>query len=219
MAQRPSLDRAPLPDEELQLRKRARRRLVGAAALVVLMVVFLPMVLDGQPRIRPQDVSVQIPPVPMEHTAPSILPGQVVPAAPPPSAAVVPSAPPPGLSAGMGPAPAPLDPAAPAAAVPAPKPPPAGPAAAADNAPGAHRGFVIPVGAFSNAQTAHRLRDHLRASKLPSYVETVKTAAGERTRVRVGPFATQEEANAVVARLDRLNLVSAHGLKVVPASP
>jgi DedD protein len=47
--------------EELQLRKRARRRLIGAIALVTIVAVFLPMALDHEPRPLNQDISIQIP--------------------------------------------------------------------------------------------------------------------------------------------------------------
>jgi DedD protein len=57
-------------DEEIQLRKRARRRLVGAIALVLLAVVFLPMVLDSEPRQRPQEVNIQIPSIPPQAPMP-----------------------------------------------------------------------------------------------------------------------------------------------------
>lgn len=50
-----------ISDEELQLRKRARRRLVGAIALVTVVAVFLPMVLDHEPKPVSQDVSIKIP--------------------------------------------------------------------------------------------------------------------------------------------------------------
>ena len=50
-----------ISDEELQLRKRARRRLVGAIALVTVIAVFLPMVLDHEPKPVSQDVSIKIP--------------------------------------------------------------------------------------------------------------------------------------------------------------
>jgi DedD protein len=50
-----------ISEEELQLRKRARRRLVGAIALVTIIAVFLPMVLDHEPRPVSQDVSIKIP--------------------------------------------------------------------------------------------------------------------------------------------------------------
>jgi len=47
--------------EELQLKKRARRRLIGAIALVTIVAVFLPMVLDHEPRPVVQDINIQIP--------------------------------------------------------------------------------------------------------------------------------------------------------------
>jgi DedD protein len=42
-------------DQELALKKRARRRLVGAIALVLLMVIVLPMVLQDRTALAPQD--------------------------------------------------------------------------------------------------------------------------------------------------------------------
>lgn len=48
-------------DEEIKLRKRARRRLIGAIALTTLVVVALPMILDDEPRPVGDDIEVQIP--------------------------------------------------------------------------------------------------------------------------------------------------------------
>jgi DedD protein len=50
-----------ISDEQLQLRKRARRRLIGAIALVSVTAVVLPMFLDSEPRPLSQDVNIQIP--------------------------------------------------------------------------------------------------------------------------------------------------------------
>jgi DedD protein len=50
-----------ISEEELQLRKRARRRLVGAIALVTIIAVILPMVLEHEPKTVSQDVSIKIP--------------------------------------------------------------------------------------------------------------------------------------------------------------
>lgn len=51
-----------LNDQELQFKKRARRRLVGAIALVLLMVTILPMVLDDRAAKAPQqEISISIP--------------------------------------------------------------------------------------------------------------------------------------------------------------
>ena len=50
-----------ISEEELQLRKRARRRLIGAIAVVTIVAVFLPMVLDHEPKPVSQDISIRIP--------------------------------------------------------------------------------------------------------------------------------------------------------------
>lgn len=52
----------PISEEELQLKKRARRRLVGAIALVAAVAAVLPMVLDSEPKPTSREVSIQIPP-------------------------------------------------------------------------------------------------------------------------------------------------------------
>lgn len=51
-----------LTDQEQQFRKRARRRLIGAVALVLLMVTVLPMLLDDRSEQAPHpDVAISIP--------------------------------------------------------------------------------------------------------------------------------------------------------------
>jgi DedD protein len=49
------------PDPQLQLKKRARRRLVGAVAFAGLAAVVLPMVMDEEPKRPIQDVQIRIP--------------------------------------------------------------------------------------------------------------------------------------------------------------
>jgi DedD protein len=51
----------PVSDEELELKKRARRRLVGAVVLVLAVAVILPMVLDPEPKPVSQNVDIRIP--------------------------------------------------------------------------------------------------------------------------------------------------------------
>lgn len=51
----------PEADAQLPLKKRARRRLVGAIALSVLAAVVLPMVMDPAPQAPVQDVQIRIP--------------------------------------------------------------------------------------------------------------------------------------------------------------
>ena len=52
----------PISDEELQLKRRARRRLIGAIVLVAAIVVALPMVLDTEPRPIDGEIDIKIPP-------------------------------------------------------------------------------------------------------------------------------------------------------------
>jgi len=94
-------------DEEIRLRKRARRRLIGAIALTTVVVVVLPMVLDSEPRPAGDDISVQIPSpdsgpyAPKSPVEPSSRPGAT---ALPAGKADGPGAPGPSTSAGPAPA-------------------------------------------------------------------------------------------------------------------
>jgi len=65
-------------DEEIKLRKRARRRLIGAIALTTLVVVMLPMILDSEPRPIGDDVAVQIPSPNAGPYAPKAAPAESV---------------------------------------------------------------------------------------------------------------------------------------------
>lgn len=57
-------------DDQLDLKKRARRRLVGAAAFATLAVVFLPMVMDETPPPAGHEVQIKIPGQEPTGTAP-----------------------------------------------------------------------------------------------------------------------------------------------------
>ena len=46
--------------DELELKKRARRRLVGAVVLVLLVVTLVPLILDNEPRKISDDVEINI---------------------------------------------------------------------------------------------------------------------------------------------------------------
>lgn len=48
-------------DSQIDLKKRARRRLVGSAALALAAAIVLPMVMDHEPRLPSQDVQIRIP--------------------------------------------------------------------------------------------------------------------------------------------------------------
>ena len=107
-----------ISDEELQLRKRARRRLIGAIALVILAVLLLPMLLDQEPRPVTQNISVTIP---SQSSGPFV--SKIVPVTPAGKAEGKAKAAPPPVAAAE-PPPAPPAPAASPEAQPKPEPVP-----------------------------------------------------------------------------------------------
>jgi DedD protein len=208
----------------LQLKKRARRRLVGAAALALFAVIVLPMVMDREPRPLSQDIQVRIPSQDSTGFASKLLPGK-------PAATPMPA-----------PEPKPVDqkaetqakpeaaPAAPTAvpvpAKPAEKPPvqdkkpeaaekPAphvtkpeaaeksAPKTAADAKPASDGGgqWVIQLGAYKEAGKVKNLMSKLKGINVPAYTERIETPQGALTRVRAGPFASQEAAEKARGRL------------------
>lgn len=63
-----------MTDEEFQLRRRARHRLIGAVTLVTGLVVFLPMVLDNEPKPVADDIAISIPSQDAKPVKPSVAP-------------------------------------------------------------------------------------------------------------------------------------------------
>lgn len=61
--------------------------------------------------------------------------------------------------------------------------------------------FVVQVGAFTDAAALKDARQRVEKLGLKTYTQVVETDAGKRTRVRVGPFATREEADHAAAKL------------------
>jgi DedD protein len=177
-----------ISDEELQLKKRARRRLVGAIALVLVVVVFLPMFLDSEPKPLNQDIAITIPPItgPASSSRPvTVAPAVVAPAKPE-------TAPP------VRPVPVPETP--PKAETVKPEPKPAQQVAASQD-------YVVQLGAFSNAANARALQRKLQENKFKAYTEVIKNSGGERTRVRVGPYESREAAEKARLRMRSLKLV------------
>ncbi len=215
--------KATISDEELQLKKRARRRLVGAIALILLIVVFLPMILDSEPKPLNQDIAITIPPIPKPQSTPQT-PTPATGAAPTPvkpRVAGMPEATPavlPGPTSvveaktaspkGETPKPEVKAEAKPEAKlVPRPvqkhevKPAQPSHAAASDES------FVVQLGAFSNAANARALQKKLQDNKFKAYTELVRNSGGDRTRVRVGPYATRDAAEKARDRLKSMKLI------------
>ena len=182
------------------LRRRGRRRLVGAIALVLLAVIVLPMVFDSEPRQGAPAVSVRIPSEDDAGFSPKPTPTvPVTPVAPKPAPAPSSEAPKPASAPN-------------AEAKPDEKPAPQAAARTTDaerqRAEAAIGGeqFVVPVAALANAEKVKELVARLTEAKLPYYTEPVATAQGSVTRVRVGPFADRAAAEKAMERLKSLGL-------------
>jgi DedD protein len=168
------------------LKRRGRRRLVGAVALVLLAVIVLPMVFDPEPRRTPPPVSVRIPGEDDSTFTPK-LPAR--PAAAPTAeekkepAKVEEKAAPPVVA----------------------KKPEAkktkDPERQRAEAALANAEYMVPVGAFANVDP---VLAKLSAAKIPYYTQPVATANGTVTRVRAGPFASQAEAEKAAQALKGL---------------
>ena len=207
------------PDADLQLKKRARRRLVGAIALALFAVIVLPMVMDREPRPLSQDIQVRIPSQDSTGLASKVLPGKPAATpmpAPEPKPAVEPKAEP-QTKAEPAPAASPIVPVAPAmpavikpapAVAPVPAAKPAAPAkkpeaaekpaaktvAEAKSTADGSGQWVVQLGAYKEAGNVKLLLSKLKGVGVPAYTEKLDSPQGPRTRVRAGPFASQEAA-------------------------
>ncbi len=216
------------PDSDNQLKKRARRRLVGASALALLAVIVLPMVMDHEPRPPVQDIQVRIPNQDTTGIAAKI-PGKPVATPLPPveqkTEAKVESKPdakpeakpepkteakaPVALPASAAPVVAlPTPVAAPAATTPAAKPPVVEkkterPAAEASGQ------WVVQLGAYKDAANVKLLLAKLKGMGVPAYTEHFDSPQGPRTRVRAGPFPSREAAEK--ARVGKIKKVGVDG--------
>ena len=61
--------------------------------------------------------------------------------------------------------------------------------------------YLLQVGAFSSDKGATDQADRVKAAGLRAFTEKVKTVDGERIRVRVGPFASRDEAEQARGQL------------------
>jgi len=184
---------SPPISEASEIRRRGRQRLIGAIALVAILVVFVPMVLDSDPRPQRPEPSLAIP---SRSNAPALPPPTKAPAAPAPAAAEPASAPAPAV-AETKPAPARVAKAEPSA------PAPTKPAAAAPKAAARPKleGFAVQVGAFRDEAKLAQAREKLAAAKIVHYTERLEVKSGPLTRLRAGPFPTREAAESALAAL------------------
>lgn len=73
-------------------------------------------------------------------------------------------------------------------------------------APDADERMVVQVGAFADAAKAREVRSKLEGAGLKTYTQVAETRDGQRTRVRVGPFASRTDAEKAAAKIKMLDL-------------
>ena len=199
---------AERPQDIETLKRRGRRRLVGAVALVLAAVIVLPMVFDPEPKRAAPPVSVRIPGEDEAPFKPKAVPKppekKVEMKAAEAASAEKPAAPPP-PPVEKKPEEKKVAVAKPAPAKPAaPKPAPSERARAEAALAGTE--YIVQVGVFTDPTAAV---DKLKSAKMPYYTEPLKD---NLTRVRAGPFPSKEAAEKARERLKGL------GLEVGPAA-
>ncbi|MFN6961191.1 MAG: SPOR domain-containing protein [Rhodocyclaceae bacterium] len=204
------------PDEITLIKKRARRRLIGAVAVALFAAIVLPMVMDHQPAPPIKDIQVRIPspdegadrkaadtekPIARIDAKPI---AKVEPKVEQKPAAVLEGkadAEPQGNDAGK--------PEAKAVAQPAPAQ--AKTLAKAEpkeemKAPSPSEAWEVQLGAYAEPGRVKNLLAKLKELGLPAYTEKVETPNGARTRVRSGPFSSREAAEKARARIKTIGI-------------
>lgn len=174
-------------DEATLLKKRARRRLIGAVALALFAAIVLPMVMDHKPAPPLKDIQVRIP-SPDEGAPQKSLP----PASPVAKTDIKPIAKP-EPKVEVKPEPKPEQ-------KPEAKPEPKSEAKPAQSATGGET-WEVQLGAYSEPARVKNLLGKLKELGVPAYTEKVETPKGSRTRVRAGPFPSREAAEKAKARV------------------
>ena len=223
-------------ENQLELKKRARRRLVGSVALALTAAIVLPMVMDHEPKPLTQDIQIRIPsqdatnaprPVAKPPAAPESDATKPKPSSEPVPAPDLPKATqkPAEAEAAKPQTPPPAKPEVKPAPEPKPEPKPrAEPkpdvkdgartereakveAILSGNEPAPSAGqFIVQLGAFGDPENVAKVRTRVKAAGFNSYTETLKGPNGSQTRVRAGPFASREAAGQAAAKLKRAGL-------------
>jgi DedD protein len=187
------------------LRRQARHRLIGATVLVLLAVIGFPLVFDTKPREVAADIRIDMPdkdavrssqaPTPPPSAVPVPVPDAELPIEP--KAAEV--APKPVVPPSVMP-----DKSQQAAAKEeeVPSKPEANSAKSGETAPR----FIVQVGAFADESKSKEVRSKLEKAGIKTYTHIAQTKEGKRIRVRVGPYATKEEAQKTADKIKSLQL-------------
>jgi DedD protein len=203
-------------EDEQNLRRKARRRLIGAFTLTLAVVVILPMVLDSEPKPNGKDIDLRIPsPDKVGEFVPGVAVSELAGTPPPVTAAIgsTPVAPAnPVITEPVQAHDANKPPATPiqqasSGQAPLHQPSESHKTAEADSTDksGSAESFVAQTGAYTNQNTAKQELNKLKKWGFKAYTEK----SGDMIRVRVGPYADRDKAEKVGKLLEK------HGLHPV----
>ncbi|HEY9210995.1 MAG TPA: SPOR domain-containing protein [Methylotenera sp.] len=209
-----------LPNEqELTLKKRARRRLVGAIALVLLMVIILPQVLQDRALLAQQEpIKITMPmdtsplnqqPVSQdvadvkalnsdESVSDDKVPDFIEPVTEPVVVKQIENKPVKETQINTAIAPQPEK----KVAV---KTPDAG-KAQTQAAIKPQESFTVQVGVYSDVDNVKRLQEQLKQAGFSTHTEKVKTPKGDSLRLKAGNFNSREDAVAALAKIKAIGL-------------
>ena len=221
-------------DAHLQLKKRARRRLVGAIAFAGLAAVVLPMVMDDEPKQQVQDVQIRIPGQDQTPFVPKVDKPAPAPAAvaETPQNEVVPEKPeaakesPPVVvkPAETPPVSKPVEKATEKPAEKKTEKPVEKPAKASESeqqraaailggksadAPAANSGsgqYLILIGAFANQGNVKVLQTKIGELGIKVITEPLDSPDGKKTRVRAGPFPNRVAADKALEKIKKIGV-------------
>jgi len=159
--------------------------------IAILLVVFVPMVLDSEPKTPRSAPALDIPAKDKVAALPAPGPSPAAPA--------------------VAPAPAPP---APEPKVEPPKAAPVIPAQAGTQSPPSRapettpklEGFAVQVGAFREEDKLKQARDKLAAAGISHFVERRETPTGPLNRLRAGPYPTREAAEQALEKVKSASL-------------
>ena len=201
------MQKAPSSDQELNLKKRARRRLVGAIALVLLMIIVLPMILKDRSATQPQDqITITLPSeqIESEQAEASDFDSSIVPTEPSistlpelaESKVAEPEVAEPGSEAATPDPEAATSKKIPDVTLPAAKPeaPTSIPPPTVKSSTEANRQYHVQIGVFSDAANVKQLQAKLSDLGYKSQTEKIDTDKGKKIRLRTQVFGDRNEA-------------------------
>jgi DedD protein len=193
------------PTDIDRLRTQARQRFIGAGVLVLVSVIGLPFILDTKPRHVSPNIAIHIPKAATSVAAHAPQATPDIASQPATSPALAASAPavssPPEVAAAVAPAPS-------AEVAPTPSTP------ATKDAPAPGDGYAIQAGSYTDkAKLAEAVAKLEKAGFAPYTQGAISKNGTHHTRVRLGPFATQQEANNAAVKVNKL------GVKTIVIKP